>query len=710
MRFLLRLSTSLAAAALCACGGDDPPAGSTHTTTVSTSSAPECAEGFSADARGACVEIVPAEPCPAGTRPAIGSATCVPVGIATACPDGLSADASGWGCTDTLPAGGCAGATREAVGSTSCVAIGDCAGAFPPAGALLVDDDFGPGDLDATHFATIGDALAAAAPGATVAVEAGTYAEDLSLDASVTLVGRCPAQVRIEPVSGVDPGIVTTKKTADVTLRGLTVVGHYTGIAVYAGAHATIEDVVVEAPVAFGILVDASSAVVRRSKVAGAVISADGHGAWGIAAGGPSEVTVEDAMVEGGTDALLVGTEGATLTATRFVATGQAPQPPIRAAGVYARGGSIALDRCVLHDMTVDGAIEAELAPAKVEVKDTVVRDVHLGGALAHGHGAVAFDGAALSIATTTISRADSVGVVARAAGSSVEVVDSVVLGPPSASAVPDAELTFASDGAGMGVQVTDGASAALDGLAVQGAFGFGIFASSGAKLDAKRVLVDAMRALDPDRIPPLPFGLGIEIDGAEATLEDVTVTRALLGAIAVGKAGRLAGSAVYVRDVTASEPIGIGAGISVGEGGVVELDRCAIVESATTGLLATRGPEASIHLTSSTLRSTRPAAEGFGHAVVALGEASVVLERCSILDSFAVGVAAAGGRVRLVSSVVAGNPVALHVQDGSFLVESDADGALDPDEVRVSHDCRFVENATRIGSGEIPLPEDVVP
>ncbi|CAN5924001.1 hypothetical protein BH11MYX4_BH11MYX4_41460 [soil metagenome] len=83
-----------------ACGGGD--SGSPDTTDAAVPPAREnpCAEGFSDEARGYCVEKVPAAPCAPGTRPRIGETACVPVGWTAACPPGMLRDASGWGCID----------------------------------------------------------------------------------------------------------------------------------------------------------------------------------------------------------------------------------------------------------------------------------------------------------------------------------------------------------------------------------------------------------------------------------------------------------------------------------------------------------------------------------------------------------------------------------------------------------------------------------
>jgi hypothetical protein len=58
---------------------------------------------------------------------------------------------------------------------------------------------------------------------------------------------------------------------------------------------------------------------------------------------------------------------------------------------------------------------------------------------------------------------------------------------------------------------------------------------------------------------------------------------------------------------------------------------------------------------------------------------------------------------------VLSGNNVGVHVQDGATLVESDT-ASDDPLAVAVSKDTQFVANATRVGSGTVPLPQVLAP
>jgi hypothetical protein len=200
-----------------------------------------CPSGFRPDG-DLCEPVLPSQACPPNARPSLGSTDCVAVGWST-CPQGFRAAASGWGCDSPLPASSCIGATREALGESTCRPLGDCTAAFPPAGAsLFVDDDFSGSHLDATHFNSIGAALAAAPGGATIAVFPGRYVDALTPARSVTVVGACAEQVIVDGSSLTDPGL-SVPAPITVTLSGVTLSGHAYGLAATGGAQVTVSGV-----------------------------------------------------------------------------------------------------------------------------------------------------------------------------------------------------------------------------------------------------------------------------------------------------------------------------------------------------------------------------------------------------------------------------------------------------------------------------------
>ncbi|MBI4702165.1 MAG: DUF1565 domain-containing protein [Deltaproteobacteria bacterium] len=121
-----------------------------------------CAAGFVPDDMGGCSPILPAKPCPSGMLAVPGDEDCRPV---APCGEG------DWGDIPVEP-------------STEYVKAG-----------------YDGGDSDGSAerpWTTIQKAIAAAEPGAIVAVAAGTYAEELMLlDKRIRLWGRCPELVEV---------------------------------------------------------------------------------------------------------------------------------------------------------------------------------------------------------------------------------------------------------------------------------------------------------------------------------------------------------------------------------------------------------------------------------------------------------------------------------------------------------------------------------
>jgi hypothetical protein len=131
---------------------------------------------------------------------------CVRPGIPPdACADGFVHDKS-YGCTPVLPADACADGLMAVPGDTACRPVMECAagrwGAIPVDDtAEYVDGSYAGTDSDGSSmkpWISIGDAIAAAAPGAIVAVAQGSYAEDVVISENpVRLWGVCPERVEI---------------------------------------------------------------------------------------------------------------------------------------------------------------------------------------------------------------------------------------------------------------------------------------------------------------------------------------------------------------------------------------------------------------------------------------------------------------------------------------------------------------------------------
>ena len=135
-------------------------------------------------------------------------------------------------------------------------------------------------------------------------------------------------------------------------------------------------------------------------------------------------------------------------------------------------------------------------------------------------------------------------------------------------------------------------------------------------------------------------------------------------------------------------------------------------IDAAREAAIAAANEGSTLELESTLVTGTLPNAKGaFGHGVLALLGARVGVARSVVERSAAVGVvfADASGSVR--RSTVRHNAIGIHAQQGSTIVESEAvPEAITGGEVVVTTDSRFTDNASKVGSGVVPLPNVVPP
>ncbi len=330
-----------------------------------------CAAGFEW-ADSACHAILP-DSCPPATMARIGELGCVEVG--TGCGEGT------WGAIVVEPTTVYADATASAAGA-------DGSAAQP--------------------FVTIGEAVAAAAPGAIVAIAEGSYNESVQLSAHpVRLWGRCPQLVQI--VGGTGPAVVVTAAATGSEIRN---------VALTAGGDPALS------------IVGALGVFVGDSWIH------DGDG-WGIEANatlGDTSVTVERTLVERVTQAGIYG-EGATLLVRDSEVREMVAHSQGQGFGIAvfpqvdtARRSTLELDHVVVRDAK-DAALN--LIGSDVVMRGSVVQRVEPTDDPAWGIGVsiqlsvALWDRANVVIEQSEISHTKNAGVLA--IGSDVAVVTTSV-------------------------------------------------------------------------------------------------------------------------------------------------------------------------------------------------------------------------------------------------------------------------------------------
>lgn len=390
--------------------------------------------------------------CPAGTLP-LADGSCQPAGIpAELC--GVGFEPVGDGCEPVLPPAPCPFGLMAVPGETVCRHVAPCG--TPPWGDIPVEPDtehvdaaYIGGASDGTParpWTTIGAAIAAAAPGALVAIAAGTYAEDVRVTGKpVRLWGRCPALVEVAGI-GTGPAAIYIRNGAGGTeVRDLGVTNASgAGIAltgsedvlldrvwVHGTAYRAIdaEDVLgstsltvarslVELSADFGVYVSSSTAVVESSVVRGTRSDSQGLTGRGIdikaaaTSGARANVTVRSCVVEQNQEiGVFVIRSDALIEAS--VVRGTIPNDQ----GLLGRGivvqdhSSGARASATVRSSLVDQnqEIGVFVAGSDVLIEATMVRDTLFDASGSAGRGIELIDDAATGLRTNATVRASVV-------------------------------------------------------------------------------------------------------------------------------------------------------------------------------------------------------------------------------------------------------------------------------------------------------------
>jgi hypothetical protein len=613
-----------------------------------------CPAGFEKDTStpetpeaAGCRDVQPDADCAPGTMPTLGSRDCQPVG-ATTCAAGFTRAASGWGCDEVLPAVACTGATRESLGATTCQPVGDCSAAFPPAAAtVFVNAAYADAQLDGAHFRAIGDAVAAAPSGATIAVEAGTYAEGIGPKRAVTVVGRCAEKVRLVGTGLQFPGVYSFG-VKGIVVSGLTLEDHFQGVRVQAGGGVTVSDVVIESPRLGGLIayqpgsaITASRVVVRGARPE----SASGYGVGANADAG-AKLELADVVLAASADVGLSATNGegesktpSVITARRTVIRDTRPSKRSPAgSGVAAfDGSSVELDQSVVSG-TYGFGVLVELGGARANLKSSVVRGTQLSPDDGIGGGVLAYDESVVALDGVTVVDNDQAGVYVRGKAT-LNLNSSVVVGSR-----PQSDGDF-----GMGLWADQGASVAITSSALVDNGYYGMAAlDPGTRLQASQTLVRGTRRNADDGL-----GRGLDVEAAaSATLDDVSFvgngdeSLFVRGGVAGKGRSQVTASRIIVRDTRSRRDGTTGDGISVQGGALLELDVAAVVRARRAGILlndrlSPDGLPSEATVAHTIVRETQAAGDGLDEKI------GIPLEGVGIAN---------GGKLTLASSAVIGS------------------------------------------------------
>lgn len=559
-------SLSLLALALLGCGGDAARgAGGGSGTGGGGGQAPDTCPAGELEVDGTCwpAGLPPDWTAPAPVTPDAGVA---------ACGEGFVDDGAA-GCEPVLPATPCTGLTMATVGDTACAPVVDCGttiwGNIPVDASTIHVDVSYTGVSDGTAsapYTTIQAAVDAAPIGATIAVAAGIYAEDVMVSSTpVTLWGRCPDLVQVVGTSSA----IWVDQAPGTVIRGVAATAPNAGIAMVLSPGSRVEEVASAGAGAVGVAVvgDGDEVVVRRALVVDAGLA--GMISQGTMAVERSEVrrvagppTVGIAVYPDGFPAAL------RLEASYLHDVG--------GAGMLAHSADLLMTGSVVSDVAPndDGlARGVELAtvepttPATATIRQSVIRRTQGAG--------VAILSAIATIEDTTI---DQVLPDARGLGSTVLAVMELDARLPSEVTLARSTLR---NGTGYGVQVGNSV-ASLDRVLIDGVEegvalgrGLGAFDGSDVSITDSEIVPDA--------------SVGVVAIGGTVAIDGSLIRRVRYGGMAgVGVVAQLDPDGLYdtavtmvdsqVEDVVGDGTVAVGAaltldGVTINDVRAVNLD-----------------------------------------------------------------------------------------------------------------------------------------
>lgn len=461
-----------------------------------------CADMFLGD-DGLCAPSP--DHCPAGTIPKFDEG-CVAVGIAGCAPEFLEDDGQCYPLPEKCPAGTFPVPTEGCIpidGPQGC-GTGTWGNIAPAPGTVWVDPAYVGGGSDGSQqapFTTIAAALAVASAGGRVALAAGNYAEPVTIDKPLELVGRCPSMVRVSGVAPTPLGVAAVVFVAqDVVLRGLRLGGQGVGVLAIS-SKVDLDGVHVFGATDTGVLAAGAGAMVsaRHVLVEGTQPAAGGVFGRGIEAQSGAELALDSSALVENRDVGIILLD-ATAGVTRSLVAATLPEAQ-RLLGGFAMsvqaGSSLTLQSSALvHNRSA--ALVARPGASSIDVTESVIaRTLPQASDLTNGAGVELQDGPSMNLARTAIVENHSAALAMRGAGTTAAVTETLI-----ASTLPqESDLDF-----GLGLQVVRGASLVLESSAIVDNRDVGLLIMDLASAVVARSLVAMTRARESDGA----YGTGI--------------------------------------------------------------------------------------------------------------------------------------------------------------------------------------------------------
>jgi hypothetical protein len=560
-------------------------------------------------------------PCPDGWRAADDACEAYPETGPVDCADGEAHFPGRAGC--------------ERLGS-ACPTTSDFADGLADDGTVIFVRDGAPAGGDGSRgapFATIAEAIAAAAAGNTIALSRGLFEEAVELLSPVTLRGACVEETTISAGAGV-PAVITSR-SPDVVVRDLRVADSFEPglIAMGSGNGMTARGVLVQRATGIGAIADTGGhLVLDRVVIEDTQPIADGRFGRGLLAQNAGTVDASWVAIQNNREYGVETTgAGSQLTLTDTIVRDTLPS----AAGIVGDGvrvdtsGSTTLERVVISGNTNGGVVAA--ARGEASLSDSIVRDTRPRPSDGFfGRGLVAFGASSIDAARVLLDRNHTSGAASEGSGSNVTLTDVIIR---------DSQPNDGGN-SGRGVEAALGGRAALVRARIERCREQGVLVFDDAAATLEDVVIS-----DIEPIAGPTNGMGILVAVASSLTGDrVRIQSANAGGIVAIDPGTTA----VVRDLVVRDTVDIaggidasGFGIDLRDGATLDVERGVIDDNDVAGASSING--ATLTLADVVVRDTAPRTENgfFGFGVSSQFGGTSVLRRVLLENNSTIGVIA---------------------------------------------------------------------
>jgi hypothetical protein len=408
-------------------------------------------------------------------------------------------------------------------------------------------------------------------------------------------------------------------------------------------------------------------------------------------------ITLERVTVSGNTEGGIVAEAKATATVTdSVVQRTTASASGENGNGISVIGASLVTMKGSAVIGNMQSGVTALGAGAKIVVEGSALADTLPNDLGTNGYGIALEAGATGEVRSSALTGNGTAGVVVADPGSKLTLSASVIK-----STRGDAKKK-----AGLGLSVEAGGAATITGSAFVANRDVGI-AVRGARTTATidQSIVRNTLPVAADGV----HGRGIEVGtGAKASIARTSVlsTRGS-GVLSISEGSAIEMQNTWIADTTAEQGTsGAGRAATVQNGATMTMLGVVAQRSEQAGVVVI-GEGASLIAKSSRIEDV-VASKGdtFGHGIVGILGGSMVLDDVAVRRCSAVALVFDGARGTVRASRVTDNAVGISAQGGTTIEQVGVVPEVPTDGVvSVSADTTFTGNATRVGSGIVPVP-----